>query len=192
MQADIDDMREFLAEGELEPWLSPIERTLMNRALGQWHAIDIKEKSWTVEYLTALFWALNWIDVMPPVEQLSGIEAIGLFGRVEQGPEVVRMARLRPLDELERMERYLEAIRLRLQTPDDFEGIAWLAGKAAGFGGPVADGDLALAGKAVRVAGSQMRTDATSVSQERHRALYWVLRFELDMDAQAPDPMAEE
>lgn len=188
MQDDIDDMAVFSKETGLDDWLSPVEASLFGKPIGKWHAVDIKECSWRIENLVMLFWALYWIDDLPPVHQDSRSDDIGLSEKLDEGIDASRSAKLRPQAELEQMNSYLESIRLRLRTPDDFEGIPWLAGKAEGFGGgaPI-DGDLPLDGRPVREASAQLRTTTTSIAMERHKALQWVLNYEVDLDAPAPE-----
>ncbi len=188
MQDDIDDMAALLKETGLDAWLSPVEVKLFGKPVGKWHTADIKECSWRIENLVMLFWALNWVGDLPPIHQDSGPEDIGLNEKLDEGIEASRSARLRPQPELERMNKYLECVRLRLRTPDDFEGIPWLAGKAEGFGGgaPV-DGDLPLDGRPVREASAKRRSDTNSIAMERHKALQWVLNYQVDLDAPAPE-----
>ena len=101
---------------------------------------------------------------------------------------VVANATLRPEDEVRRMADYLEAVRLRERTPDDFEGIPWLAGKAHEAGGdPPLDGDLPLDGKPYRLLDPQTKNTVRSLALERHKAFAWVLGDEDDLDAPAPE-----
>ena len=188
MVEEVADMAAMLGETGLIAHLSEIERGLFAMELGRWHFQDVREMSWRGEALLVLVWALGRVDRLPPIHEQSVGVHFELESQCERIEEFAAEATLRSEDELEQMEGYVQSVRLRAQTPDDFEGIPWLAGKAEGFGGePPVEGDLPIGGRPFREVGIDVRNDVNSIALERHRALYWLLEYEEDLDARAPE-----
>jgi hypothetical protein len=188
LEEDWQDMGAFLKETHLEDSLSRYERTLFFLPLGKWHPQDAVNGNWSGENLLVLLWALGRGDALPHIwEQSVGVHCFA-DEEAERWDAFVAEATLRPSEELERMEGYVQAVRLRERTPDDFEGIPWLAEKGQSFGGgPPIEGDLPIDGKPYRRLSDRDKRSVRSIALERHKALCWLLGFESDLDAPASD-----
>ena len=184
---DIAAMRFDLIDAGLERALTIRERKLLAKKPGDWPAQDATDASWSGENLVALLWSLQRSD-LPPVWESSDDVVDHALGDMDDPHQAATSATLRPEDEVRRMADYLEAVRLRERTPDGFEGIPWLAGKAQEAGGdPPLDGDLPLNGKPYRLLDQATKNTVRSLALERHKALAWVLGDEDDLDAPAPE-----
>ena len=183
---EVADMGDFLRSSKLSESLSSNERILFGRPLGKWHPSDVKQCGWRGENLLVLLWALK-INDLPPIWQLSSGVQNFASETADRWREFIDRASLHAKEELEQMEGYVQSIRLREQTPDGFDGIPWLAQKANEFGGaePI-EGDLTIDGRPFRLATKEQKSSIRSVALERHKALYWLLGYEVDLDA--PDP----
>lgn len=187
--ADREERRQWLlrrVEGlGLGAELEPAERRALETPAGRLAQRQTIEGSWRSEGLAVLAWALGMFE--PPAHDTS----VNLWELISQRmeligdhrPLVLSAPRLRPPEELKRMERRLFVLHWRLRDfslrpgPMDFAEFA----RTAWFGPfdiqglPLADGDLAIAGLPIAEADEERVHESQSIAMERHQAINWLL-----------------
>ncbi len=196
LQAELDDMRQFVAE-TADLVLSNQERRLFDSPLGGWKHSDIVDQSWRRESLVVFLWALTQVGELPRYdtqarspEGFKGDDLIDLF--------LTGVPRLRPEAEIEAARDAAELWHWRSRkrqvegstgpyTPDGKSLEDVVAGAAQtsfrnGWSDAPIDGDFPALGKAYRDLDEQEFQSVTSIAMERHRALNWLCGFSQDWD----------
>lgn len=165
--------------------LEPEEAEIIAAAPGSLTPQQNIDAMWQAEGLEVLLWALGR-HTISPLHVLSNIDTpLDLCG-VFRDDAVSRLeaGELRPAAELELQQAVQLALHWRMAEyrlrPGrmDFPGFVERAtfGPLSLAGVPLVDGDLALGADALHSAPENVRSIATSMASERHRAINWLLR----------------
>ncbi len=161
---------------ELLRWLEAPRGTLTQR--------QVVEGSWRTEGLAVLAWALGLAELPPHDESAEAAALMEKVGLLAEGtPGVLGAPTLRPVEELNRMERRLFVLHWRLRDFGlkpramdfgEFARTAWF-GPFDISGIALAQKDLALDGLPISKAPPEKVGECQSIAMERHQAINWLL-----------------
>jgi AhpD family alkylhydroperoxidase len=164
--------------------LEPNEWEVLQRPIGRLEAFQQVNATWRLEGLVVLAWALGRYelprhDQTVPVDPL--LRSLEIFNTVG-AKELLVNPRLRPREEIGKLRGRLFAVNWRLVNQRvnpgvidfaEFARTCWF-GPLDVSGLPLVDGDLALAGKRLDRASSELFGKASSIAVERHHAVNWL------------------
>jgi hypothetical protein len=174
----------WLESRGVAPELERAERRLVEAPRGTLAQRQVVEGSWRSEGLAVLAWALGVGELPAHDETVAAgvlMRRLGLLG--EGTPAVLTSPTLRPLEELQRMERRLFVLHWRLRDFGlkpramdfaEFARTAWF-GPFDITGIALAEKDLALGGLPISKAPPEQVGECQSIAMERHQAINWLL-----------------
>lgn len=110
-------LKTWLQQEELADYLSPQERFLMNRPLGEWTERETLDASWGRECITVLLWGLKIIEPMPAADtQLAIIDVLESACLLKDAQNFRRNVRLRSSEEIKKARDEAEFWLWRVRT----------------------------------------------------------------------------
>lgn len=191
IEDDAAALIDFLKESRLWDSLSDQEKILLTKPLGEWSDQQYVDVTWRVESLVIMAWSLQFIDRVPAFDEpATGEETMDALD-IDNWREIVSNAKLRDLEEINRLRDLAEVWDWRGQMglppyddPDDESAVREEAGLAVedGLLRSLIEGDIPAKGKPYFRLSEEEFDELSSLALERHYALNWLCGYSDNWD----------